>query len=153
MKYSLNSGIHGVLPNHSFVLAIGTELLSFARVSNISRALECETFVEGGLNTMVRSFAKPKQQQETLVLEKGVSVSREKDIIVYERLGLKLGGRIKQAVTLVVLGGDWSEDRYYSFDEGVVVKWEVGRLDAMGSEALIESFEIAHSGLEELRSG
>jgi phage tail-like protein len=151
MLDSLNTGIRGVLPNNSFLLAIGKELLSFAKVNNISRTLDFDTFVEGGLNTMVRSFVKPKQQQETLVLEKGVNISRDKDIDVYTRLGLRAGGRIKQAVTLVVLGDEEKEDRYYSFNEGVVIKWQVGNLDAMGGEVLIESFEIAHSGLEELK--
>ena len=147
---TLNSGKAGVLPGNRFLLAIGIELLSFSRVNNISRTLECETFVEGGLNTMVRSFTRPKQQQETLILEKGVNVYRNYDFDLYERLGLRVGGRIKQAVTLVVLGDQDYSDRYYSFNEGVVIKWEVGTLDAMSSEVLIERFEIAHSGLEEL---
>ena len=147
---TLNSGKVGVLHGNRFILAIGKELLSFSRVSNIGRSLECETFVEGGLNTMVRSFAKPKQQQETLVLEKGVNAYRDYHFNLYENLGLRVGGRIKQAVTLVVLGDEFFSDRYYSFNEGIVIKWEVGNLDAMSSEVLIERLEIAHSGLEEL---
>ena len=150
LKKTLNSGMYGVMHNANFILAIGQELLSFSKVSNISRALDYDSFVEGGLNGRVRSFVKPKQQQETLTLEKGVGISRSLDMDAYEKLGLRPGGRIKQAVTLIVVGEDDFEDRYYSFDEGVVVKWEVGNLDALGSEVLIERFEIAHSGLEEV---
>ena len=150
VKYTLNSGERGVAHSSNFVLAIGQMLLSFSKVSNISRTLEYDSFVEGGLNTMVRSFVKPKQQQEILILEKGVNVNRIASIAAYEMIGLRPGGRIKQAVTLVVLSEKEGMDRYYSFDEGVVVKWEVGNLDAMSGEVLIERFEIAHSGLEEL---
>ena len=150
LKSTLNSGAWGVIPNHNFILAIGKELLSFSKVSNISRALDYDTITEGGLNTMVRSLTKPKQQQETLVLEKGVNLFRMDDNHLYTDLGLKPGGRIKDAVTLIVLGDKETFDRYYCLDEGVVVRWEVGNLDAMGREVLIERFEIAHSGLEEM---
>ena len=149
VKDTLNSGLWGVLPSGNFVLAVGKELLSFSKVSNISRTLEYDTFIEGGLNTMVRTFTKPKQQQETLILEKGMNIFSSLDMDTYTALGLKPGGRIREAVTLVVLGDKEHMDRFYSFNEGVVVKWEVGNLDAMSGEVLIERFEIAHSGLEE----
>jgi phage tail-like protein len=149
MVETVTSGWKGVLPNSNFVLSIGNDLLSFSKVSNISRTMEYETFNEGGLNTMVRSFTKPKQQQEILVLEKGVSVARNKIIDVYTKLGLLVGKKISQAVILVVLGDDDNKDRFYTFDEGIVVKWELGDLDALRSEVLVERFEIAHSGLIE----
>jgi len=151
MKDTLNAATLGVLTNSNFVLAIGKNLLSFSKVSNISRAPDFETIIEGGVNSTVRLVTKPKQQQETLILEKGVNRSRTYDMDTYADLGLKVGERIKQAVTLIVAGDKGYEDRYYGFREGVVVKWEVGNLDAMGSEVFIERFEIAHSGLEELR--
>ena len=152
LKYTLNSGSLGVLTNNRFILAVGKELLSFSRVNNIARAPDFDTIVEGGLNTRVHTFTKPKQQQETLILEKGVNINLTGDKEAYEKLGLKVGKRIKQAVTLIVAGDDIEgfEDRYYGFTEGVVVKWEIGNLDALGNEVLIERFEIAHSGLEEL---
>ena len=151
MKDTLTSATRGVIPSSNFLLAIGKELLSFSKVSNISRTLDYDTFIEGGLNTMVRTFTKPKQQQETLILEKGISITQNYTNAVYKKLGLRIGGRIKQAVTLVVLGGDRKYmDRYYSFNEGVVIKWEVGNLDALSKEVMIERFEIAHSGLQEL---
>jgi len=140
----------GVLASNSFLLAIGEDLFSFSKVSNISRAIDYDTIIEGGVNTTVHTFTKPKQNQETLILEKGVGVSREREAALYEEYNLKPGGRIKKAVTLVVLGDKTENDRYYSFNEGVVVKWEVGNLDALSKEVLIERFEIAHSGLLEL---
>ncbi len=147
---TLNSGAKGVMPSHNFLLSIGKELLSFTKVTNVSRTLECDTFSEGGLNHMVHTFTKPKQQQETLILEKGINIAGDKDKDTYEKLNLKAGGRIKKAVTLVVLDQNQKQDRYYSFDEGVVVKWEVTNFDALGNEVLIERFEIAHSGLVEM---
>jgi phage tail-like protein len=151
MNDTLNSATQGVLTNTNFILAIGKDLLSFSRVSNISRTPEFDTVVEGGINTTVRLLTKSKQQQETLILEKGVNRSRIYDMDTYADLGLKVGEKIRQAVTLIVVGDKKYEDRYYGFNEGVVVKWEVGNLDALGREVFIERFEIAHSGLEELR--
>lgn len=153
---TLTSGINGVMRNHRFILTIGKEMLSFSKVTNMSSTIEYDTFVEGGLNTTVHTFTKAKQQQETLVLEKGVNLSRKKDSDNLAKLGLKPGGRIKQAVTLIIMSddrekGEWvSKERKYCFDQGVVVRWELGGLDAMGNEVLIERFEIAHSGLKEV---
>jgi phage tail-like protein len=147
---TVTSGAGGVMRNNRFVLAIGKEMLSFSKVTNMSRNTEYDTIVEGGLNSMVHTFTKAKQQQETLILEKGVNISRKKDSENLAKMGLKPGGRINQAVTLVVLGDDQKTERRYGFDEGVVIRWEIGGLDAMGSEVLIERFEIAHSGLKEL---
>lgn len=157
---TLTSGTGGVMSNNRFILTIGKEQLSFSKVTNVSSNLEYDTIVEGGLNTRVHTFTKPKQQQETLILEKGVNLSREKYGDNLAKLGLKPGGRIKQAVTLIVSGdgmrnegrdeGKKKRERQYAFDQGVVVRWELGGLDAMGNEVLIERFEIAHSGLKEL---
>lgn len=148
--YTVISGAGGVMRNNRFILAIGQEMLSFSKVTNMSRNTEYDTIAEGGLNSMAHTFTKAKQQQETLILEKGVNISRKKDSENLAKLGLKPGGRIRQAVTLVVLGDDRKMERRYGFDEGVVIRWELGGLDAMGNEVLIERFEIAHSGLKEL---
>lgn len=154
---TLTSGTGGVMGNHRFILTIGKELLSFSKVTNISSATEYDTIVEGGLNTRVHTLTRGKQQQETLILEKGVNLSPPKDTDNLSKLGLKPGGRIRQAVTLIVMGesvrnGDEpvKSERHYAFDQGVVVRWELGELDALGGRVLIERFEIAHSGLREV---
>ena len=150
MVFTLNTGSFGVSNSNSFLLIIGVVLLSFSKVSNISRTLEYDTVVEGGMNTAVRTFTKPKQQQETLILEKGVNLIRGIDTFVYAGLNLKVGKKIRMPITLAVLGNRLYNDRFYIIDEGLVVKWEIGNLDAMSNEVLIERFEIAHSGLSEL---
>jgi len=155
---TITSGNGGVMSNNRFVLSIGKELLSFSKVNNISDHTEYDTIVEGGLNTSVHTFTKARQQQQTLILEKGVNLSAKKDADSLAGLGLKPGGRIKQPVTLIVMGDDVRDNtgqdknkvRQYAFDQGVVIRWELGGLDAMGNEVLIERFEIAHSGLKEL---
>mgnify|MGYP004676963509 FL=1 len=36
----------------------------------------------------------------------------------------------------------------YTFDDIVVLKWELGDLDARGSEVLLDRVELMHSGLK-----
>jgi phage tail-like protein len=138
----------GVMLGNRFVLTLGKNTsLSFSRVSNITRALDYETIVEGGVNDRVHTLTKPKQQAETLILEKGVNAGSNADIREkLEKLGLKPGGRIKEPVVLGVYSPT-GDHKYYSFENGVVVRWELSNLDALGNEVLVEKFEIAHSGL------
>lgn len=140
----------GVVNNNKFILCVGMAMLSFAKVSNIGRALEHEDIQEGGHHYTVHTFTKPRQQRETLILEKGINISRQKDRSVLASLGLKPGGRICLPVSLVVLGENKAINSVFSFEEGIVVGWELGELNAMGNEVLIERFEIAHSGLMEV---
>jgi phage tail-like protein len=143
-------GEYGVINNNRFILCVGVAMLSFAKVSNIGRKLEHENIQEGGHHYTVHTFTKPRQQRETLILEKGVNISRLMDRAGLAALGLKPGGRIKMPVSLVVLGKNSAINSVYSFEEGIVVGWELGELNAMGNEVLIERFEIAHSGLLEI---
>ncbi len=142
--------LSGVVNNNKFILCVGMSMLSFARVSNIGRTLEHENIQEGGHHYTVHTFTKPRQQRETLILEKGINISRLTDRIGLASLGLKPGGRIRKPVSLVVLGENKVINSVYSFEEGIVVGWELGELNAMGNEVLIERFEIAHSGLMEI---
>ena len=141
---------YSVVNNNRFILSIGSVMLSFAKVSNIGRALEHEDIQEGGHNYHVHTFTKPRQQRETLILEKGVNVHRKVERDKFKALGLYPGGRILAPVTLVVMGEHQLINSVYGFTEGVVVNWELGELNAMGNEVLIERFEIAHSGLFEV---
>ena len=139
-----------VTGNMNFTVFLGSLRLSFSRVSNISREMEYETIQEGGRNDAVYTVSKGKQGQQTLILEKGVS-SAGKDAL--KDAGLYPGAAVREPVLIMVMApaktGGRKPVRSYSFDEGYVTKWEMGDLDAAGSQIMIEKIEIAHSGLVE----
>ena len=136
--------------NMNFTVFLGSLRLSFSRVSNISREMEYETIQEGGRNDAVYTVSSGKRAKQTLVLERGIS-SAGKDAL--KKAGLYPGAAVREPVLIVVMGntkkGGKHPIRSYSFDEGYVTRWEMGDLDANGSQILIEKIEIAHSGLVE----
>lgn len=143
---------HLGLTGNSFYVSIGSDIkMSFAKVTNIVNTTEFDTISEGGLNGYVHTFTKQKQQQETIIFERGVIRTASKSLAA---AGLKPGGRITSPVTIMLLENPGGKNakvlRSYGFDQGAVIRWELSGLDAMGGEVLIERFEIAHSGLTEI---
>lgn len=87
---------------------------------------------------------KPKSKLETLILEKGI----QKSIAGIQGDMLRTGIPVT-AVTIMVLDRGMVRKAYF-LEEGVITKWEVGSLDAMGKDVLIKKVEITHSGLVEV---
>ncbi len=130
------------LLNNQFKVSIGKELFSFAKVSNLSDSCELETISQGGANGCPEFLSRPKSKMETLILEKGVPNDEA------GKSQLTPGTRLV-AVAIMVMQNRQVK-KCYQFDYGIVTKWEVSSLDAMGNEILIEKVEIAHSGLCEV---
>lgn len=61
---------------------------------------------------------------------------------------LESGIQDQQPDRCVYLRQEWKERGSYGINGGLIVKWEVTGLDALGSELLIQKFEIAHDGVE-----
>jgi len=138
-----------VVGNMNFLVFLGPVKLSFARVSDISLEMEYETVQEGGRNDFVYTLTKGKQSPHTLVLEKGISNA---GVDVLRDAGLYPGMAIKVPMVIMVMNNTDVGSlpvRAYSFDEGYVTKWKMDDLDASGDKVMIESIEIAHSGLVE----
>lgn len=133
---------------NTFLVAVGNTTLSFSRIANIAASPEFDTFVEGGTNDRVYTLTKPQQQAGTMVFERGVTAASAKQLA---EVGLKPNGRITQPVTITVYQGiaprKGKPVRIFGFDTGVVTRWELGELNALRGEILIERFEVAHSGL------
>lgn len=129
-----------LLLNNQFLVAIGRNLYSFTKVSNLSDVYELETLQQGGINQYPEFLTKQKGKGETLVLERGV----QKEGLSKEDK-LQPGTRVS-AVTIIVLDHG-RIGRCYSLDYGVITKKEVSPLDAMGNSILIDKLEITHSGL------
>lgn len=134
----------GLVANNRFIVTLGPLMFSFSKVTNISDSVELEIVEEGGYNDSPRFFRKPKSHVETLVLERGVQSGDSLGLDLF----LKAGMHIYVAIIIVMNGS--SIAKAYSFEEGIVTKWETGGLDAMAKGILIKTLEISHTGLLEI---
>jgi len=133
-----------LLLNNRFVISMGLTVYSFAKVSNLVDSYEVEAFQQGGSNRYPELVAKQKSKPETLILESGVvrghSAGHEKQF--------SAGEPVKN-VTIMVMDHSKVAKTYF-FEHGIITKWEISGLDALGKDILIKKLEITHSGLQEV---
>lgn len=132
-----------LLTNQDFVVYIGKSSFGFSKISNISAELEYESIGEGGRNTSLLFFRKPRSKLDVLTLEKGVRNTSQG-----VKMSLNTGGRVTGLIIGIKKAGKLVLS--YTFDEGIITKVELGNLDAMGHEILIKKMEIAHTGLKQI---
>lgn len=132
-----------LLLNNQFIVSIGSTLYSFSRVSNLSDSIELEMVNQGGVNQNAEFLVKQKNKPETLILEKGLLKNK-----AGSDNPLTIGDIITEATIMVKRRG--KVEKAYSFEYGIVSKWEISPLDAMGKDILIQKLEITHTGLEEV---
>lgn len=131
--------------NQRFIVCIGSERLSFAKVSNLQSSVEYDTIQCGGINDRVFVTPSPAKQTQTILFER--AIQKKNGVLDKMRPGIWLGNHIE----IMILKADKKkkstiEKKYYIMD-GLVTKWELTPLDALGNEVLIQKFEIAHTGL------
>lgn len=139
----MGQGQEELVAANQFRVAIGPVLYSFSKVTNLSDTVEYEPYQEGGINDYPQLLKKPKTQMETLILEKGVRVGA-KDIPMR---ALTTGVWVAAVVIMVMKHGRVVKS--YFFEQGVITKWELGELNALGKDILIKRVVIAHNGLHE----
>ena len=143
---SSSSGLWGELvPNHSFLVSIGPETFSFSKVKNLVAQIEYDAVPEGGNNDHPHLFVKQKTKSDTLILEKGVRTRLSDSAFNALREGMQV-----EQVTIMLMKNGTDLDKVFFFRKGMIVNRTFSTLDAMGNELLIESLEIAHSGLVEI---
>lgn len=133
-----------LLLNNQFMVAIGPLLYSFAKISNLTDSYELETMYQGGSNRYPELLTKQKSKAETLILERGVL----KSPLGLADMALTTGVPVT-AVTIMVLNHGRVHKAYF-FEYGMITKWEVSGLDAVGKDILIKKIEITHNGLHEV---
>lgn len=133
-----------VLLNNRFLVAVGKNLYSFSKVTNLSGSQEYEAYQEGGYNDYPRLLRKPKTNKETIILEKGMYVALGQALLEKK---LTVGMQVESVVIMVMNRG--LVLKYYYLEHGVITRWETGDLDAMGNSVLIHKIEITHDGLHE----
>lgn len=134
-----------LVPSYSFLVTIGPLLLSFSKVSNMTAQIEYDAVVEGGNNDYPHLFKKPKSSPDTLILEKGVRAG-----ITDLGFDLLMEGMQVELVTIMLLKNGIELQKAFYIKKGLIVKRQFSDLNAMGNEVLIETLEIAHTGLVKL---
>lgn len=143
------SAVPSLVGNQHFRVFFGSTQVNFARVSNVQRTVDHEDFAEGGLNDYVHVLTMPGSQSGTLTMEKGVAAD---GTLTKLMRALEPGTRISVPVTIFLYYREtsgWKPVRAWGFEDGMVTRWELGSLDGLGSEVVIETLEISHAGLKE----
>lgn len=131
--------------NQRFIVCIGTERLSFAKVSNLESSIQYDTIQIGGINDFVYVTPSPVKQAQTILFER--AIQQKNGILDKMRPGIRLGKRLEIMIVKTDEKKRSKIDRKYYITDGLVTKWEMTPLDALGNEVLIQKFEIAHTGL------
>ena len=132
-----------MVSNNQFRVAIGPLVYSFSKVTNLSDTSEYEAYQEGGFNDYPVLLKKPKTKMETLILERGV-MAGVKDI----PMRALTTGMPVAAVSIMIMQHQRVVKSYF-FEQGIITKWEIGEMDALGNAVLIKRVEITHNGLHE----
>lgn len=116
--------------------------LHFSKISGIESTIDYEEIQEGGKNDSPHILAVAHKKHQALVLEKGVIP------VTSWMSSLKPGMRLGTWLQVIVLNskGEMTNKRFWITD-GIVTKWEITGLDAMGSSVLVERLEIVHDGI------
>ncbi len=133
------------VPVYRFAVQLGDtgyEKVCFSKISGIERSLDYEEIQEGGYNDSPHLLAVPHKKHGVLVLEKGAAVTDS--WVSRIRPGMWLG----TWMDIVLLDARGNQTgRRFQIDDGLITKWEISGLNAMGSEILIERLEIMHEGI------
>lgn len=120
----------------------------FQEVSGLGAQLEVTTYAEGGLNSHVHQLPL-RHSWNRIVLKRGIT----RDFGIWEwylaGLSQSLGARRDGSITLRDANGDDAMAWY--FHGGLAAKWEGPALNAMQASVSIETLEIAHHGIEQIR--
>lgn len=133
-----------LLINSNFIVNIGKDSYSFARVRNISHALEVESVREGGDNTHVHTLLKQPSSEQKIIFERGLLANSDGRADTE----LTTGVPVYDVTILVLQRGEVKKS--YAFDRGLITRWELSGLDALEGRPIYRTIEITHSGLREV---
>ena len=133
-----------IIPSYCFSVQLDSAKISFSKVSNISGSIEIDTITNGGFNDSPVVLRKPKKSPDMLVLEKGVFTTADDIGFSVFKEGTKINS------IMITVMRDGKAVRMFSASHGVIVKRQFSNLDAMESEVLLETLQIAHTGITEV---
>lgn len=141
------------MPNHNQILmnynfrisAMGLEFRA-SKIRNIEREVEVEAIREGGCNGHVRALVKAPAEPKRLVFERGCGTGAE-----ISKLSMLLG--VPQPEPMVITVYDRANKhirKAYLVTGWMLVKWQLGELDAVSGNVLLETVEAVYETLTEL---
>ena len=134
---------HDLYTNFNFVVYVGNTCLKFSKLSNIESEVELEEFEVGGINSTPYFNLSPSKKSGRLVFEKGMVVKENEKI-----KGWRAGCKLPYSIHIFLNSNNGQKSGTdYCVSGGMIVKWELAPLDAMGSEILIQKFEVAYREL------
>lgn len=123
--------------------------MSFSNIKSISTEVEVEALREGGVNDHVHILRKPSSSIQKLVFERGVCQGN----IVSALAAFSVGTNLLLPGTILVNNAKGIPVSAFIFTSGIVLKWQVSDLDASSSKVLVETFEVAHTGIKQIPLG
>lgn len=116
----------------------GAVELGFQKVSGIGRAIEVETYREGGVNDRLHVFPKGPGGERVLSMEKGVAPP---GFHPFQQVGQMLPAPL----IVEVLDENRLPVRTYSFFDCLVKSWQMSALSAQENALLIDTFEVSYT--------
>lgn len=129
----------------NFKVYILAACFGFSKITNIVEFTETDTIQEGGLNNHVHTLNKPTTQEKTLSMERGALIGPAPADKIFK---LELGARITDDLQIFVYDRDGALGRVFEVAGAIVKRITYSDLDSMGSNAMIETFEIAYDTLK-----
>lgn len=135
---------HDYIHDYNYIVNIGQDMFGFSKISNIKFNSNVDAYNEGGSNSRLKIVNKKKQAMETLTLEKGIAKKGSFESTYKE-------GRYIKELTIIVLDVLKEPEMAFYFEEGVITKRSFTSLDAGGGGIFMQTLEIKHTGLKEIK--
>lgn len=132
------------IPGYRFTVFLSDAIMGFQKVSGISRAVETESYHEGGLNTSIHIFPKFCGSERILRMEKGACRGTEHPFIM-------AGERLEGPLNLIVMDNLGIPLKSYLFTGLLLKSWEVGELSADQNSILMDRFEVSYEDFDVMK--
>ena len=127
--------------NYDFLVYIGENSYGFSKVTGLAQEMEYEEIQEGGRNWSPVFFRKPGSKQGLLTLEHGMRTGSRNGS------GPELKAGTILINILVFIMNKNNIVKTCAISQGIVTRIELGELNGLGKDILIEKLEIVHEGL------
>jgi phage tail-like protein len=120
----------------------------FSEVSGLGLDLEVLEYREGGVNGFIHKRAGPAKYGSNLILKRGVTHSK----VLWNWYWDVVQGTIERKNVSILLMDEAGDERLrWNFEKAYPVKWAGPGLRAGSAEVAVETLELAHKGLMNVR--